>query len=58
MERGFVVFGVLFLLLPLIILGGLLMTTGGTAFALTLALIALLGMGFLAGIAFVDVDHR
>lgn len=54
MERGLVVFGVLFLVLPLLMLAGV-MFVPGAAFGFTLGLVALLGLGFMLGIAFVDV---
>jgi hypothetical protein len=53
MERGLIVFGVLFLVLPLLLAGGVLFVPGA-AFGLTLALVALLALGFAMGIAFVD----
>lgn len=55
MERGLVVFGVLFILLPLLLAGGIALVPG-MAFGLTLALIALIAMGFAWGIAFVDLS--
>lgn len=54
MERGRIVFGVLFLVLPLLLLVGILFLPGAAAFGLVLALIALLTLGFALGIAFVD----
>lgn len=53
MERGQIVFGVLFLVLPLLLAAGVLFVPGA-AFGLTLALVALLALGFAMGIAFVD----
>lgn len=55
MERGLIVFGVLFLLIPLLLAGGILFVPGA-AFGLTIALVALLALGFAWGIAFLDVD--
>lgn len=56
MDRGLVVFGVLFLLLPLLLAIAIpFATTAALALGLTVTLIALLGTGFLWGIAFVDV---
>jgi hypothetical protein len=55
MERGQVVFAVLFLVLPLAIVAGI-VTVPGAAFGLTLALIALVALGFGLALAFVDVD--
>lgn len=54
MERGRIVFGVLFLVLPLLLLLGILFVPGAASFGLALALIALLTLGFALGIAFVD----
>lgn len=54
MERGRIVFGVLFLVLPLLLLLGILFASGAAAFGLALALIALLSLGFAVGIAFLD----
>lgn len=56
MERGLVVFGVLFLLLPLLLAAGILFVPTA-AFGLTLALVALLAFGFAWGIAFIDVNE-
>ena len=56
MERGLVVFSLLFLALPLLLALGVLFAPGLAAFGLTAALVALLAFGFLVGIAFVDVD--
>ncbi|HET6406151.1 MAG TPA: hypothetical protein VFH78_16050 [Candidatus Thermoplasmatota archaeon] len=55
MERGIVVFGALFIVLPLLLLAGVLLLPSA-AFGLTLALIATLALGFVWGIAFVDVN--
>ncbi|HUR68198.1 MAG TPA: hypothetical protein VM370_03060 [Candidatus Thermoplasmatota archaeon] len=55
MERGLLVFGVLFVLLPLLLVGAIFVAPATAAFGLTLALVALLGLGFLLGIAFVDL---
>lgn len=54
MERGPVVFGVLFLLVPLL-LALMIPFVPGMAFGATIALIALLALGFTWAIAFVDV---
>lgn len=54
MERGRIVFGVLFLVLPLLLLAGILFLPGTASFGLALALVALLAAGFAWGIAFVD----
>lgn len=55
MERGHVIFGVLFILLPLLLVAGI-VALPGSAYSLTLALVALLAMGFAYAIAFVDLD--
>lgn len=55
MERGLVVFGVLFLVIPLLLAGGVLFVPGA-AFGFTLAIVALLALGFAMGIAFVDLS--
>ena len=55
MERGLVVFGVLFLALPAILALGMIFFPAA-AFGLTLALVALLALGFAMGIAFVDLS--
>lgn len=57
MERGFVVFGVLFILLPLLLALGIPFVGAAAAFGLTLALVAVLTLGFAWGIAFVDIDR-
>lgn len=54
MERGRIVFGVLFLVLPLLLVAGIFLLPGTAAFGLALALIALLALGFTWGITFVD----
>ena len=54
METGRVVFGVLFLVLPLLLVAGIVLLPGAAAFGLALALIALLALGFAWGIAFLD----
>ncbi|HVM45158.1 MAG TPA: hypothetical protein VM582_04415 [Candidatus Thermoplasmatota archaeon] len=56
MERGLVVFGVLFLVLPLLLAAGILFLPDA-AFGFTLALVALLAVGFAWGIAFIDVNE-
>lgn len=56
MERGPVTFAVLFVVLPLLLVLGILFVPGAAAYGLTIALIALLALGFALGIAFVDVD--
>lgn len=48
-----IVFGVLFVVLPLLLAVGIL-AVPGAAFGLMLALVALLALGFAMGIAFVD----
>lgn len=55
MERGLLVFGVLFLVLPVAMLVGV-VAVPGAAYALTLSLIALLALGFGLALAFVDID--
>lgn len=55
MERGLIVFGVLFLVLPLLLAIGIVLAPG-SAFALLLGLVALLCLGFAWGIAFVDLE--
>ena len=55
MERGLVVFGVLFLLLPLALVAGIVLVPGA-AYALTLTLIAFVALGFGLALAFVDVE--
>lgn len=55
MERGPIVFGVLFLLLPLLLALSVLVFPGA-AFGVTLAIVALLALGFSWAIAFVDVS--
>ena len=54
MERGPIVFGVLFLLVPLL-LALAIPFAPGAAFGLTIALVALLVFGFTWAIVFVDV---
>ena len=55
-ERGNLVFGAIFVVLPLLLaIGALAAPSAGVAFGLTLAVIALLAFGFLGAIAFVDV---
>lgn len=56
MARGNLVFGALFVILPLILALGALFAPANVAFGLTLGLIAVLAFGFLWGIAFLDVD--
>lgn len=55
MERGLVVFGVLFLVIPLLLAAGI-VALPSAAFGLTIALIAMLSFGFAVGLAFVDVN--
>lgn len=55
MDRGLVVFGVLFLAIPLALAIGV-FAVPSAAFGLTLALVAVLAFGFLCGIAFIDVE--
>lgn len=55
MERGILVFSGLFLAIPLLLAAGVLVLPSA-AFAFTLALVALLALGFTFAIAFVDVD--
>lgn len=55
MQRGLLVFGVLFLVLPLLMILGVALVPGA-AYALTLGAIALLALGFGLGVAFVDVE--
>lgn len=56
MERGTVVFGALFLVIPLLLALGVLVLPSA-AFGFTLALIAILALGFTFAIAFVDVNE-
>ena len=56
MERGIVVFGALFLLIPLLLAAGVLVLPTA-AFGFTLALVAILALGFTFAIAFVDVNE-
>lgn len=56
MERGPIVFGVLFLVLPILLVAGVLVLPGTAAFGLTLALIAVIALGFAFGITFVDLE--
>lgn len=56
MARGNLVFGALFVILPLILALGALFAPANVAFGLTMGLIAVLAFGFLWGIAFIDVD--
>lgn len=54
MERGQMVFGGLFLVLPLLLAAGVLFVPAA-GFGFTLAIIALLTFGFAFGIAFIDL---
>lgn len=56
MERGTVVFGVLFLVIPLLLALGVLFLPSA-AFGFTLAIVAILALGFTWAIAFVDVNE-
>lgn len=55
MERGQIVFGLLFLALPVLLLLGI-MVAPAYGFALMLTLVALLTLGFSTAVAFIDVD--
>ncbi len=55
MERGILIFGALFLVIPLLLAAGVLVLPSA-AFGFTLALIAILALGFTFAIAFVDVN--
>lgn len=55
MERGLVIFGVIFLLVPLLLAAAVL-ALPGMAFGLTLALVAVLSLGFFLGLAFLDLN--
>lgn len=54
MDRSLVIYGVLFLVIPLILAAGALFVPS-MAFGLTLALIAVLALGFFWAIALVDL---
>ena len=56
MERGTVVFGALFLVIPLLLAAGVFILPEA-AFGFTLALVAILALGFTFAIAFVDVNE-
>lgn len=56
MERGRITFAALFVVLPLLLILSAVFLTGGAAYALMLAAVAILAFGFLWGLAFVDVD--
>lgn len=56
MERGPVTFAALFVVLPLLLILSAVFLPGAAAYALTLAIVAILAFGFLFGIAFVDLD--
>lgn len=54
MDRALVIYGALFLAIPLLLALGALFLPG-MAFGFTIALIAILSFGFLWGIAFLDI---
>lgn len=56
MERGTVVFGAIFLVIPLLLTLGVLFLPSA-AFGFTLAIVAILALGFTTAIAFVDVNE-
>lgn len=56
MDRGLILFAVLFLLLPLLALGGVTLLGAGAAIALGATAMVLLLVGFTIALPFVDVD--
>lgn len=56
MERGLLVFGVLFLLLPLLALAGIPMLAATAGISAIFLVVVLLLLGFTVALPFVDLD--